>query len=130
MILKEEIIIRLIKCIDISLIGIYYLFFGIILSLIINFVIGSSSNIKNKKKLKKKLYLLKRIVIRTSLIMISIYFIRQIIKRIPFPLEGFYGYDSKRVKELQGGVIVSFSILSLQSDYLIDIKNLINLITK
>jgi hypothetical protein len=77
-----------------------------------------------------KLYLLKRIVIRTSLIMISIYFIRQIIKRIPFPLEGFYGYDSKRVKELQGGVIVSFSILSLQSDYLIDIKNLINLITK
>ena len=54
-----------------------------------------------------------KLCIRVALIMVSVYWIRQIIKRIPSPFNKLYGYDSKRVSEIQGGAIVAFSILAL-----------------
>ena len=61
-----------------------------------------------------------KLCIRVALIMVSVYWISNY-KRIPSPFNKLYGYDSKRVSEIQGGAIVAFSILALQSDFLHEI---------
>ena len=42
------------------------------------------------------------------------YYSRKIVKRIPFPLNGMYGFDYYKTKEIQGGVVIAFSIFSMQ----------------
>ena len=48
--LKKEIIIRIIKSLDISLIGIYYLFLGLLASLLINKIFNYKPSIDNINK--------------------------------------------------------------------------------
>lgn len=129
--LKKEIIIRIIKSLDISLIGIYYLFLGLLASLLINKIFNYKPSIDNinkslfqkkkENKKKSKMDIFMKLCIRVALIMVSVYWIRQIVKRIPSPFNKLYGYNSKRVSEIQGGAIVAFSILALQSDFLHEI---------
>lgn len=62
-----------------------------------------------------------RLLIRTSLIMISAYIMRNIIGKIPSFFDGLYGYKHARNKEMAGGVIIAFSIIALQKGYEKDI---------
>ena len=64
------------------------------------------------------------ISLNVSLIMISAYFLRKIVQHIPFPLNGYYGYDHNRVSELKGGVLISFAIISYQ----LNLKNKVDLL--
>jgi hypothetical protein len=48
---------------------------------------------------------------------VLIYIIRNIVQFIPFPLEGFYGYQHSRVKELSsGGIAISFGVFYAQEN--------------
>jgi len=115
----NNLLVRLIKSIDISLISIYYLICGVLVSIAIERLFYS------KKKDVDKVIIFIRILARTSLIGICAYFIRLIIKQIPFPLNGIMGYDHTRLKErFNGGIILAFSIVILQTGYVDDIKKL------
>ena len=118
--MKNNFMIRLIKCINISLIGNYYLILGIITSIILNQIYKDtdSENISN-------INLSLRIFSRTALIMIAAYIMRQIVKRIPGVFNGMFGYNHSRVKEIQGGVIIAFSIITLQKEFKSDIELII-----
>lgn len=51
------------------------------------------------------------IIISITLIVIVSYFFRNIVQQIPFPLDGIEGFDHKKVKELQGGILTTFLFL-------------------
>lgn len=120
---QHEAIIRCIKCLDISLIGVYYLVLGIVFAMILNELFKETTD--EKEKLKRSLpHLLLKLLVQTSLIMISVYTMRQIVKRIPFPLDGVCGYEHMRVKEINGAVIMAFVVITLQTNYGSDLTEL------
>tara|TARA_B100000902_G_C26905238_1_gene714117 strand:- start:294 stop:674 length:381 start_codon:yes stop_codon:yes gene_type:complete len=119
---QKELIIRGIKLLDISLLGIYYFFGGILVSLLINKLLPKYDEEKYKKITLVQLIF--EISLNVSFIMVSAYFLRKIVQHIPFPLNGYYGYDHNRVSELKGGILISFAIISYQ----LNLKNKTNLL--
>lgn len=51
------------------------------------------------------------ILVSITLIVVVSYFFRNIVQKIPFPLDGIEGFDHKKVKELQGGILTTFLFL-------------------
>ena len=98
--------------INIAIVGNYFFFSGVIMSILINAIMPSFDE-KDKKK-KKTIVLFGEIVLNIALIMIIAYILRNVIELIPSPLEGVAGYEQSRLKELSGGVVLAFSILVLQ----------------
>ena len=119
---QKELIIRGIKLLDISLLGIYYFFGGLLVSLLINKLLPKYDEEKYKKITIVQLIF--EISLNVSFIMVSAYFLRKIVQHIPFPLNGYYGYDHNRVSELKGGVLISFAIISYQ----LNLKNKVDLL--
>ena len=119
----HEVILRSIKCLDISLIGVYYLVLGIVFALVLNemFRKKEAEDEKNDTPLP---HLFFKIIFQTSMIMLSVSAMRQIVKRIPFPLDGVYGFEHKRVKEINGAVIMAFVVITLQTNYGRDLSEL------
>tara|TARA_B100002051_G_scaffold246080_1_gene253916 strand:+ start:314 stop:706 length:393 start_codon:yes stop_codon:yes gene_type:complete len=124
MTISKEITIRSIKMVDISLLGVYYLFGGIILSLIIDklFPVYDEEVYRNKPLLEIFL----EICLNISLIMIIVYILRNIVGKIPFPFDGVAGYDHKRVSEIKGGILIAFAIITFQPKFKNKITLLIN----
>lgn len=118
----NEFAMRGLKCIDISLLGCYYLILGIITAVLLDKLLE-----KHETEIKKKstLQLILTVFLNTSLIMIAAYFMRKIVERVPFPLDGVWGYDHSRVKEIKGGVIIAFSIMCFQTNFNKILKHLI-----
>ena len=119
---QHEVLFRLIKCLDISLIGVYYLILAIIVALVLNEIIKVEEAEDGLKKPLPNLFL--KIAFQTSMIMLSVYAMRQIVKRIPFPLDGVCGFEHKRVKEINGAVIMAFVVITLQTNYGRDLTEL------
>ena len=115
---------RAIKMIDISLLGVYYLICGIISAIVINKIFKEIEESRGDNKQESNSYKAFRIILRTALIMISAYLMRNIVREIPFLLDGYFGYEHLRLKEMNGGVIIAFSIIALQSEYRKDIQSL------
>ena len=119
---QKELIVRGIKLLDISLLGMYYFFGGILVSVLIDKLLPKYDDQIYKQK--SLLQIILEISLNVSLIMISAYFLRKIVQHIPFPLNGYYGYDHNRVSELKGGVLISFAIISYQ----LNLKNKVDLL--
>jgi|SaaInlV_165m_DNA_1040744.scaffolds.fasta_scaffold25039_1 hypothetical protein len=111
----HDILMRSIKMIDISLLGIYYLIGGILLSNLINRIMPDYN--KEEYDSKSKIQIILELFANTILIMISAYILRNIVALVPFPLDGVYGYNHSIVKEVSGGVIISFAVIVLQSSF-------------
>ena len=108
----NNIIFRLVKVSDIALVGNYFFFGGIIMSLLINNILPKYDD-ENVDKVPTAI-LWRDIFLNVSLIMIIAYILRNIIQLIPSPFEGIAGFEHSRLKELSGGVVLAFSIFSLQ----------------
>lgn len=120
--LLNEIVIRVLKCVDISLLGCYYLILGVSAALIINKLLEEKETNIEKTSTSKLLLI---VFLNTSLIMIAAYFMRKIVEIIPFPLNGIMGYDHGRIKEIKGGVIIAFSIMCFQTNFKDVLKHLV-----
>lgn len=98
---------RLVKALDIFILGNLYLFFGVVVSSFMSKYVAKPYD-KEKSKLENFLQL----IWETGLIMVSVYIIRIIVKHvIPNPLEGIQGFDPRRVVELNGGIVLAFAFL-------------------
>ena len=103
----SDIALRLVKALDIFILGNLYLFFGVVVSSYMTTYVAKPYDHK-----KSKLRNLLQLVLETGLIMVSVYFIRIFVKHvIPNPLKGIEGFDPRRVIEINGGVILAFSFL-------------------
>uniref|UniRef100_A0A6C0HWZ8 Uncharacterized protein n=1 Tax=viral metagenome TaxID=1070528 RepID=A0A6C0HWZ8_9ZZZZ len=61
-----------------------------------------------------------------ALILISIYIMRNITQRIPFPLDGTAGYQHSRLREINGVFIANFVLLYYQTSFIDRLKIMFN----
>lgn len=118
--LATDIKLRTIKLIDICYLTTIYFLIGISIAKIMDKVIGEFD--KKKEKNKHIIRIIMETILFLSIIGILIYILRNIVERIPFPLDGLYGFNHMKVKEIHGGIILVFSLLYFQK-YLRDKLN-------
>jgi hypothetical protein len=111
---KKDLIIRSIKILDIGYLTIIYFISGYSLSWLVN-KIYKPFDPQNPHSSKPMIFL--EVCLQLFLISIIVYIIRNIVMLFPWPLEGVYGYEHARVKELyNGGVALSFGVFYAQSN--------------
>ena len=121
---KKELLIRSIKLLDISLLGIYYFIGGVILSIMIDKLFSKYDEEIYEKKTTMEIFI--ECCLYISLIMVCVYILRNIIELIPFPLHGYYDYDHYKVREIRGGVLISFAIVTFQPNLKAKVVKLID----
>lgn len=112
------------KTFDLGVVGIYFLVLGIATSILITKIVGDTPKGRPRPKMTPSMLALK-ILFRTFLIMVSAYMIRNLVEIIPFPLDGVGGFEHKRIRELDGGVMLAFAIIEFQPEYIEDIRQLV-----
>jgi hypothetical protein len=110
--LKQDILIRANKMIDIGFITtIYFILGAIVANIITNFQTKFNSSEEDKKTLvHSSLNLIVLIWINGVLI----YFARNLVELIPYPFDNFFGFEHKKVKELSGATAFTFVLLYYQ----------------
>jgi hypothetical protein len=122
--IKKEIIVRSIKIIDIGYITAIYLILGILLAKICDKYLGKFDVNKEKKKPLYKSIL--ELILYFWFIGIIIYVVRNIVPLIPFPLNGIYGFDHMKVKEVTSTATFIIVFLYFQNHYQQKIKYIFN----
>lgn len=111
--LKKEAVIRSIKMLDIGLLTILYFSLGYICSWLINQIYPNFK--EDSPSIKFLLFL--EICGQLFIIGVLVYILRNLIELIPFPLEGIYGYQHSRVRELySGGIALTFGVFYAQDN--------------
>lgn len=105
------------KILDIGLVTVYYFLIGFGLSSIINKWLGDFTADDYTSKNSFLIFL--EIVFHLFCLGILSYILRNLIERIPYPLEGYGGFHHIRLKEIQGGIVLSFVLIFFQQ-HLID----------
>ena len=110
---KKELVLRSIKIFDVGILTVLYFFLGYVISWLINKIYYTFEPNKNYNKWLLFLEVCGQIFV----IGIVIYLIRNIVQKIPFPLEGIYGYRHSLVKELNsGGIALAFGVFYAQEN--------------
>lgn len=121
--LKREAVVRSIKIFDIGILTIVYFTIGYFSSWLVNKIYFSF----DPNEPHSKILLFLEICGQLFVIGTLVYIIRNIVSAIPFPLEGIFGYQHTRVRELySGGAALAFGIFYAQEN----IKDKLNYVLK
>ena len=106
-----------VKLIDIGVTYTYFFVIGLITAKLFDFIYFDllKEHEKDWKTYPIGLFTL-NILFHFFLIGVSVYFIRNFVQLIPYPLEGVAGYQHHRLKELGGGAILTFMIFMFQDN--------------
>lgn len=104
------------KFIDILFLSGYYFVAGLLAATLIDFIAGKFSPEQDDQKSTPRL--LAEAVLYTFGLLIVFYITRNIIERIPFPLDGLYGFKHSLVKEKSGDVVFVFVLFYFQKYYI------------
>uniref|UniRef100_A0A6C0K2S8 Uncharacterized protein n=1 Tax=viral metagenome TaxID=1070528 RepID=A0A6C0K2S8_9ZZZZ len=100
------------KILDIGLVTVYYFCIGFGLSSLIDKWLGDFTADDYTSKNSFLIFL--EIVFHLFCLGILSYILRNLIERIPYPLEGYGGFHHIRLKEVQGGIVLSFVLIFFQ----------------
>jgi hypothetical protein len=110
MTILDELIIRSIKVIDIGYIAVIYFTLAFFISGSIDKWLGKFE----AKARKSTLRLAAEVILHIWCIGVIVYIVRNIVERIPFPLNGIRGFEHRRVKELSNAAVFTFVMLFFQ----------------
>ena len=100
------------KITDIGLVSAYYLLFGLSIAFTIDIIMGPFK--KEEYEKKSTGIILGEILLHFFVIGVIVYILRNIIERIPSPVEGVGGFEHRRLKEIGGGVIGTTILIGFQ----------------
>jgi hypothetical protein len=100
------------KFIDIFLLSGYYFVAALVLTAGIDAFIGKFDRKVDEQK--STLRLLGEAILYVFVLLILFYITRNIVERIPFPMEGWFGFQHSRVKERTGDVVFVFVLFYFQ----------------
>jgi len=120
---KKEIIIRGIKIIDIGFITAIYLVLGIVLARGCDHYLGEFDE-KTENKKPRWISIIE-LILYFWFLGVVIYFVRNIVYLIPFPMNGIYGFEHKKVKELSGDTTFAVAFVYFQTYYQKKLQNLL-----
>jgi hypothetical protein len=126
--LKKEIIIRSIKIIDIGYIIAIYLILGVLGAKLCDKYLGVFDEDKEEKRPLYKSII--ELILYFWFLGVVIYIVRNVIPLIPFPLDGIYGFDHLKVKEVTSGATFTFAFLYFQVYYQKKIKYIFSKLDK
>jgi len=113
--LQNDILMRSIKIFDIGYINILYVGLSLLVAMLTDKIMGKFDPEKEKKKNKYQLFF--EFCLTLWIYGVIIYIARNVIELVPFPLDGYQGYDHKKVKELGSAMAFIFTYV-LFSDYI------------
>ena len=120
---------RLIKLADIGLLGIYYTISALLIITVFNKFFQKLFEKQNIKEVSTKILIL-QVCLEAASIGILAYHLRHFVRNIPFPFDGVDGYRHFKTKEINGGILISFSVLTAFTDFKQRINELIFRINK
>jgi hypothetical protein len=104
----------LLEATDVLLVTVYYLIFGFLLSLAINHVLEILDKEETKYETYSTFRLGLEIALHVCVLALMFYFLRLLIRTIPFPWDGRRGYDHSSLYEIDGGIVLVIVILFFQ----------------
>jgi hypothetical protein len=107
--LKHDILMRSIKILDIGYITVIYVAFSMTMARLTDKALGKFDPKAETKKSVTQITL--EMLLSLWLYGVMIYVVRNLAELIPFPLNGFQGFDHFRVKELKNATIFTFTFL-------------------
>jgi hypothetical protein len=103
-----------IKLLDIGYVTFLYFMFGLVFAKGFDLLYGDFDKQKYKNQPKWKLFL--EIILHVFTIGVTAYILRNLIELIPFPLDGVAGFRHSRLKELEGGHILTVVLILFQKN--------------
>jgi hypothetical protein len=113
-----------IKLTDIAFITIIYFVLGMLGASLVDSILGDFDEEHAKKTPIWQTWL--ELFLQMSLLGICIYIARNVIRIIPFPLNGLYGFDHFRMKELDSEFIFAFPFIFFQNHFTKKLQHLYN----
>ena len=115
---KSGIMLRNIKIIDIGLLGMYYFIGSLVFITLFNKVFRTIFR-TNKYPIEKvsTLTLFLQTCFQAASISVISFYLRHFVRGIPYIFNGMYGYDHFRTKEVNGGVVIAFAMITVFSDF-------------
>jgi len=107
--ITNNLLLRLIKFIDIGFLTIIYTFFAFLFAKITDRTLGPFNSTKESEKPKWKVTI--ELFILIWIFGLLMYLVRNVVILIPFPLDGFQGFSHIKVKELHVPIVFSFLYL-------------------
>lgn len=104
----------LLESTDVLLVTFYYLVFGFLASLAINHVLTVLDTRESKDEERSTTLLGVEITAHVLILALVFYFLRVLIRGIPFPWDGRRGYNHSALYEIDGGIVLVVVILFFQ----------------
>ena len=112
---ENDLLMRGIKLLDIGYINVLYVLLAVVFAKLTDYMMGQFDSAEELKKHKPRLTL--EFILAVWIYGIAIYIARNLVGLIPFPLDGYQGFDHHRVKEIGSATAFTFTYV-LFSNYI------------
>lgn len=106
-----------VKLIAIVYFSLFYFIIGFTSSLGLNKLVSKEEDKEKTEKEPSMIRLFLECILIFSVVSLIFYFLRKIIKHIPYPLEGVFGFQTKRLKELNGVALLAPIFMTYQVNF-------------
>jgi hypothetical protein len=103
-----------VKLLDIGLVTVYFFAIGLLFAKVFDYIYGPFK--EENYKDRSTAILFGEIILHLFLLGVVAYVLRNIVQMIPFPLDGVAGFEHARLKELEGGHVISIVLLFFQEN--------------
>jgi hypothetical protein len=111
--LTEDLIIRSIKMVDIGYITVLYFLFAFLLIIPFNEIYEKLVTLDNEYKSTEQIFV--ELILHIWFLGIAVYIARNLIEKIPFPLDGYRGFKHDKVKELHSATVFTLIFFYFQT---------------